>query len=215
MQHSPVRETPHRSQRKSASTGGCDFPVDPALHPPDVAIFWSPQLDTGSVIVQQAPPLLSEETGHPMVASSMGQVDELGLNFRLAIGTDDALNVLQMDGQTHGKLVAIVPMSIDGFGRMAAVHRLLALLHNRAIPADTRMTGQQRTRAAKMLRASDARDVGASQQDIARHLLRMAQQDRHAWQESSARFAVMALLRDARAMISGGYRKLLRHRIRP
>ena len=65
-----------------------------------------------------------------------------------------------------------------------------------------------------MLRASDGRDDGASQQDIARHLLRTGRQDRHSWQESYARYTVMALLRDARTMISGGYRKLLRHRIR-
>lgn len=150
-----------------------------------------------------------------MTAYHKAQVDEFGVSYRLPIGADDALNVLQVDGQTESKLVAIVPLSIDGFGRLAALQRLLALLHNRAIPPDTRMTGQQRTRAAKMLRASDGRAEGASQQDIARQLLRMARQDRHAWQESSARFAVMALLRDARDMISGGYRKLLRHRIQP
>ncbi len=142
-------------------------------------------------------------------------MDEFGLNFRLPIGADDALNVLKVDGGTESKLVAIVPLSIDGFGRLAALHRLLALLHARAIPPDTRMTEQQRARAAKMLRASDARAQGASQQDIARDLLHLARQDRHSWQDSSARFVVMALLRDARALISGGYRKLLRHRIRP
>lgn len=215
MRLSPDQETPHRWERNSASTGGCDFPVDPALHPPDVAVFWSPLLDTGSVILQQAPPLFGEEADQPAIASPKAQVDELGLNYRLPIGADDALNVLKVDGQTDSKLVAIVPLSIDGFGRLAALHRLLALLHSRAIPPDTRMSGQQRTRAAKMLRASDARAQGASQQDIARNLLRIARQDRHSWQDSSARFAVMALLRDARAMISGGYRKLLRHRIRP
>ena len=36
--------------------------------------------------------------------------------------------------------------------------------------------------------------------------------DRHEWQESSARHSVKSLLRDARAMIAGGYRALLRHR---
>jgi hypothetical protein len=66
-----------------------------------------------------------------------------------------------------------------------------------------------------MLRAIDGSRDGATQQDIARILFRIGHLTRDEWQASSARHAVMALLRDARAMIAGGYRKLLRHRRRP
>ncbi|WP_204283655.1 DNA -binding domain-containing protein [Klebsiella pneumoniae] len=37
---------------------------------------------------------------------------------------------------------------------------------------------------------------------------------RDEWQASSRRHATMSLLREARRMIEGGYRKLLRHRHR-
>jgi len=66
-----------------------------------------------------------------------------------------------------------------------------------------------------MLQAFDGSRDGATQQDIAHILFRIGDLNRDEWQASSARHAVMALLRDARTMITGGYRKLLRHRRRP
>lgn len=41
---------------------------------------------------------------------------------------------------------AVVPLGLEGFDRLEAVHRLLASLHQRAIPPDTRLTPQQRLR---------------------------------------------------------------------
>lgn len=65
-----------------------------------------------------------------------------------------------------------------------------------------------------MLQAFDGDRDGATQQEIAQVLFNIGHLDRHAWQASYARHGVKALLRDARVMIAGGYRKLLRHRRR-
>lgn len=65
-----------------------------------------------------------------------------------------------------------------------------------------------------MLQAFDGVRDGATQQEIAQVLFRIGDIGRDEWQVSSSRHAVMSLLRDARAMIAGGYRKLLRHRHR-
>jgi hypothetical protein len=112
-------------------------------------------------------------------------------------------------------VAAIIPLDLEGFDRLEAVHRLLAAIHGRVVPPDTRLTPQQRTRARRMLQASDGSRDGATQQDIAHILFRIGDLNRDEWQTSSARHAVAALLRDARTMITGGYRKLLRHRRRP
>lgn len=98
---------------------------------------------------------------------------------------------------------------------MEAVARLLASLHGRVVPPDTRLTRQQLARARRMLQATDGAQAGATQQQIARVIFRTGKLTRDEWQAASARHAVMGLLRDARAMIAGGYRKLLRHRRRP
>jgi hypothetical protein len=65
-----------------------------------------------------------------------------------------------------------------------------------------------------MLQAFDGSRDGATQQDIAQILFRTGPVTRDEWQASSSRFAIMALLKDARAMVAGGYRHLLRHRRR-
>ena len=111
-----------------------------------------------------------------------------------------------------GPVAAVVPLDIEGFDRLEAVHRLLAAIHGRVVPPDTRLTLQQRARAQRMLQAFDGSRDGATQQDIAQVIFRTGHVNRDEWQASSARHAVMSLLRDARALIAGGYRKLLRHR---
>jgi hypothetical protein len=62
-----------------------------------------------------------------------------------------------------------------------------------------------------MLRTFDGVRDGATQRDIAQTLFRTGDLDRDEWQASAARHAIKSLLRDARVMIAGGYRRLLRH----
>ncbi len=63
-----------------------------------------------------------------------------------------------------------------------------------------------------MLQAFDGHRAGATGREIAQVMFRTGAPDRSEWQTSSVRYAVKALIRDARTMIAGGYRKLLRHR---
>ena len=141
--------------------------------------------------------------------------DELGLHRRCVLSDIDRLHVIQSaDASGTGPFDAVIPLGINGLGRLESLHRLLAFLHHLTIPPDTRMTGQQRLRASRMLRAADGHADGATQKEIAQELLHVTHVDRDSWQESSARYAVMALLRDARKLIASDYRKLLRHRRR-
>jgi hypothetical protein len=132
--------------------------------------------------------------------------------FRFALGNGQRLQIIDcaIEGQTVA--VAAIPLGIDGFGRIEAVYRFLSALHGRAIPPDTRLTPQQRTRQRRMLRAFDGDRAGATQQEIAEVIFHIDHLGRDEWQASSVRHAIKTLLRDARAMIAGGYRKLLRHR---
>ncbi|OZB11209.1 MAG: hypothetical protein B7X67_04890 [Rhizobiales bacterium 39-66-18] len=115
-------------------------------------------------------------------------------------------------GRSDRPLAALVPLSLEGFDRLESVARLLASLHGRAIPPDTRLTRHQRARFRRMLQSFDGYRDGATQQEIAQIVFRTGVLDRDAWQASSARHAIKSLLRDARSMIAGGYRLLLRHR---
>jgi len=139
----------------------------------------------------------------------MGDADA---EFRFALGNRQYLQILDrnIDGGTIA--VAVIPLDLDGFDRIEAVRRLLSALHGRAIPPDTRLTRQQRARLRRMLRAFDGHKAGPTQQEIAEELLNIPRLSRDEWQASSARHTIKALLRDARSMVAGGYRKLLRHR---
>lgn len=139
-------------------------------------------------------------------------VENAGAEFRFPLGNGQHLQILDGAINGDGIAVAIVPLSLAGFDRIEAIQRFLSALHGRAIPPDTRLTRQQRARLRRMLRAFDGQRAGATQQEIARVLLNTGRLDRDEWQASSARHAIKALLRDARSMVAGGYRKLLRHR---
>ncbi len=123
--------------------------------------------------------------------------------------------VRSIEASEHETLAALIPLDHSGFGRVESVLRLLASLYDRAVPADTRITRQQRLRAKRMLRAFDGRRSGASQKSIASAIFRLDPMSRDEWQTAPARFATRSLIRDGLAMVAGGYRKLLRHQHRP
>jgi hypothetical protein len=108
---------------------------------------------------------------------------------------------------------AIIPLDVDGFARLEAVYGLLARMHGRKIPPDSRLTHQRLRRAQLMLRAYDGRATGATHREIAQVLYNLPPLSRDEWQSASQRYAVMTLLRDARKMVDGGYRALLRPRV--
>lgn len=138
--------------------------------------------------------------------------DGADAHLRFALGNGQKLQIFDCTVGGDAFAVAVVPLDLEGFDRIEAVQRFLSALHGRAIPPDRRLTRQQRTRLHRMLRAFDAHRAGATQQEIAQVILNIRPLGRDDWQASSARHAVKALLRDARSMVAGGYRKLLRHR---
>lgn len=208
----------HRRGKNYASNGGYFIPLDPQTAFPDARVLWLPEDDTSVVVLEQLPPILRPDTEKTIddSGSSIAPHDsEDDNNILYSLGDGGHLQLFSPDGDfdltSQG---AIVPLGPDGFDRIVAIHRLLASLHGRSIPPDTRLTRQQRRRFRNMLQAYDGRRCGATLLEIGQVLFRLGHVSRDEWQVSSHRFAVMALLRDAKALVAGGYRKLLRHRRR-
>lgn len=171
------------------------------------------QDDTSVVVLTSAPPVFVQAGDLPFIAErATGQLDEQGAHAMVSLGDGAHLQTLTIGANP---VAAVVPLDRDGFDRLEAIYRLLAAIHGRAVPPDTRITAQQRARMLRMLRAFDGYRDGASQQDIAQILFRTGHLHRDEWQASTARHAIKSLLRDARSMIAGGYRRLLGHRRRP
>lgn len=168
-----------------------------------------PQDDTSVVVLTSAPSaLVRADDSQPSLHGGAEEVDEQGVHAIFQLGNGEQVQLLTTGS---APVAVVIPLDLEGFDRLQAVHRLLAGLHGRAIPPDTRITPQQRARAKRMLRTFDGVRDGATQLDIAQTLFRTGDLDRDEWQASSARHAIKSLLRDARGMIAGGYRRLLRH----
>lgn len=145
----------------------------------------------------------------PVIDAAVSVTENNTAYLLFDLGSGQQLQLIQ---EGLAATAAIIPLGVDGFDRLEAVYRLLAALHGRAVPPDTRLTAQQRARMRRMLQAFDGHRAGATGREIAQVMFRTGALDRSEWQTSSVRYAVKALIRDARTMIAGGYRKLLRHR---
>ena len=160
------------------------------------------------VLLQKVPEVLDDAASPTILPTGTTRRAQDGIHHLLDAGEQRRLQILQSDPDTN-RLVAIVPLDQDGFARLDAISRLLAQLHGRKVPVDKRLTRQKRLRAKRMLQAFDGRLAGASQREIAEVVFRLSRVSRDEWQSAPERFAVMALLRDARKMVDGGYRALL------
>ena len=123
--------------------------------------------------------------------------------------------LLVSDASPAGPLVALVSLGADGLDRIEAVARLWRAINGRRVPADARLTSQQRRRLRRMLQAVDGRHEGASYREIAEAIFGAARVADSPWKTSALRDATIDLVKDGLALIAGGYRSLLRRRRRP
>ena len=190
--------------------------MSPALDAKEAAPIWAPAVNTGAVILTAPPAILLQDSSPPVIETQApGQSDAQGSHFVHTLTNGERLQILRLGGSGADEgAAAVIPLGPEGFDRLEAVARLLSSLHGRAIPADTRLTRQQRHRARRMLQAVDGRLSGASYRDIAATLFGARDLADEPWKASSRRFATMDLVRGGLAMIAGGYRRLLSHRRR-
>lgn len=109
---------------------------------------------------------------------------------------------------------ALIPLDEDGLGRIEAVARAWRTWSGCVVPRDTRLTPNQRRRLRLKLQAADARVNGASYRAIANAIFGEARVSAEPWKTSSLRDTVIELAEGGFDLITGGYRKLLRHRRR-
>jgi hypothetical protein len=193
--------------------GACNFFVPPSLNAGEGSVFWSAEADTSAVLLTQTPTVLptagnlSSELRDPAAKS-----DDQGAHLLLAVG-DETIRLVRLAGVPTGTpLAALVPLDADGHDRIEAIDRLLRALQGRTVPADRRLTSQQKRRHRQMLQATDGHLNGANYREIARVIFGIDRVAAEQWKTSALRASVIGLIKGGRAMIGGGYRQLLRHR---
>ncbi|WP_258045648.1 DUF2285 domain-containing protein [Mesorhizobium sp. NBSH29] len=140
--------------------------------------------------------------------------DRQGLSLRIAHDFE-SVRLLLIDGAGLGNpLAAVIPFDENCFDRIEALTRLLRILHGRPQTADTRLTAQRRRRLRRMLQAVDGHQTGATYREIANVIFGPSRVSAEPWKTSAIRDATIALVKDGRGLINGGYRDLLLKRRR-
>lgn len=134
-----------------------------------------------------------------------------------AVVPDEAGNhhLFLPQGQETARPAFIIPFDEHFVLRMQSLQRFYRRLTSNAsgpLPRPLRLTSYQIHRCALMLRAWDGTRAGASHRDIAgtlfhRDVLTLRAVD---WKNAPERRRIHRLLKAARAMVEGGYRRLLR-----
>lgn len=169
-------------------------------------MFWRPEI-APAVVVRLAP--APSDSDHALSLAGYDIIErpaEEGLHVRMALGPQ----LLLPNGADPAQpLAAVVPLDDRLSVRSAAVKRLYDTLRSGAQPT-YRLTAAGRLRFKRILRALDARAVGASYRDIAEHILGAREADSAAWRMSSARDVAIRLCRTGARLVRGGYLALLR-----
>lgn len=160
----------------------------------------------------QASDMLGIGGPHPLITALGAGLDSPEGTYALHVGTTSIQILLLAGSNPAAPLAAVIPIDADTLGRIEALTRFWRDLYGRKVPADTRLTAQQRRRLRLMIQAADGRMNGASYREIGTVIFGDTRIAAEPWKTSPLRDAVIGLVEGGLAAISGGYLQLLRHR---
>ncbi|OIR00574.1 hypothetical protein GALL_174470 [mine drainage metagenome] len=199
------------------TAGGCVFVHDPdrpaALEP----VFWRPEVFPGTVIVAPAPQ--GYDARKPLALAGLAPLipdRRDGLEHHNILADPDGDHYLwRPDGGSGRCLAVVLPLDDTADLRFEAIGRFLRRLRGRPggpRPTGLQLTPMRRARLVQLLHALDYRLAGCGPRAIAAALVDKDAASLPAieWKSSAARRKANRLIRDAQALMNGGYRKLLR-----
>lgn len=200
--------------------GGCIFAEDPTIDAPSARLLWRADHDR-SVLAVRADPAAPDDPDHVWLDALPGKTTLIVSGDRQHLVISDGAHQLRLD--IHGTLLeGPVRLQYELAGtvgieaKLHTLRRLLALLRLGRFARRLEIVEPRVGRWVLMLRAYDLGQAGASQREIAASLFG-AERVACEWRTTSdsLRLRVQRLLRDAAAMIDGGYLALLDGRSSP
>jgi hypothetical protein len=219
MGRTPGRTT-HAFSRSTAllpttrHAGGYIFAEDPTIDAMSARLLWRADHDRG-VLAVRADPAAPDDPDHVRLDALPGKTTLIVSGDRQHLLISDGAHQLRLD--IHGTLlegpVRLHYQLAGTVGIEAKLHtlrRLLALLRLGRFARGLEIVEPRVDRWVLMLRAYDLGQAGASQREIAASLFG-AERVACEWRTTSdsLRLRVQRLLRDAAAMVDGGYLALL------
>jgi len=185
---------------------GLLFPADPASPPGSAEVYWDPNVAPGLVI-----PLAVNHSaaGRPAPRLTPASAPRhAGEDLHLQMGGGLQL-LLRGEARPEGRLVVVLALDEDFGLRVRAVQALHRAVSGGRAPR-SRLTRAQRARLDHCLQALDGALERQSYRTIAQTLFGSGVVQRETWKTSSARAVTIRLVRSGKALMRGGYLKLLR-----
>jgi hypothetical protein len=191
------------AEEAAARAFGLQFLADPDACAQAAVIYWRADVAPACVVhlerARRAPPDMLDLRGG--VRAQRRGADGLHLHF------GGRLQGLVAQGDLGSPLAAVLPITGCFSEALRAATDLERQLRGEAIAPD--LTAPQQLRLRRTLQAYDAAAASATYREIARDLFGEEAVGRHEWRTSSVRDTVIRLVRNGRALVSGGYRRLL------
>ena len=184
---------------------GLRFPADPQLSAQEADVFWRPEVAPGVVLALEPDRGRREGDSFSSLPIGRSRSAEDGLHVRTPWGLQ-----LFLKGMRRADRPLAVALSFDeNFGlRVRAVDVLHRVSSGRP-PPQSRLTRAQRLRLDRCLIALDAALEGASYRETAERLFG-ASDNSEPWKTGTVRAVTIRLVKAGRALMGGGYLKLLR-----
>jgi hypothetical protein len=178
-------------------------------------VLWRPEFIPTAVILAPSPRGFRSTAKHDAFVLSRTLADRVNRDGRhLVLDDPQGMHHVWLLPRTLEAVPAVViPLDADFPHRMAGALRFRRWLNGKPTPLPPRrlrLTQRHRIRLVLMLRAFDMRANDATYRQIAAHLFGAVSVSEHGWKTLPVRGRAVRLVQDAKALIDGGYRDLLR-----
>ena len=211
----PARAAPHAGPRRP--TGGFTFAEHPNRAAPDARIVWHANFDPTILPVRAMPADPADPDAIRLDALAPWLTVVAGIDGQEHAVVSDGRHHLRFDvvsGRLSGSDAVVLDYVLRGVHsagpRLLTLRRLLGVCRLGHFPAGLFPADPKMPRLVATLRVGDALHTGASQREIARVLFG-AEAVALYWdgRSDAVRSRLRRLVREARAMTAGAYRRLL------
>ena len=197
-------------QRPSLRIGGCDFAADPRLRSDQTPVIWLPRHNPRMTVLTGVQPDLFDgphlSNARPTIVR--GAPEGRYADLTALAPPHQALIAGEPSGTSP--IAVVVPLDDMFEDRIETARRMWRAAVRGAKVQPAGFTPERARRLKLVLRALDAALLDIGYRDIARGLFGDRVPDDAAWRTNPLRATTIRLVQDGRALMRGGYLRLLR-----
>jgi len=205
-----AHRSPRSNQRLRRRAGGCDFAVDPELRGDQTTVIWLPRYNPRMTTLIHVDPGLYEGPTFSQTKSAITRRAPEGNYVDLTATTPRHQALVPRYTDPSHPVAVVLPLDDLFEDRIDTALQIWRTIRRGTRVAAAPFTAQRRRRLKLLLRALDAALLGVGYREIARGLFGDRVPDGAEWRNHPLRAQTIRLVKDGRALMRGGYLRLLR-----